>query len=232
MNYLRILGFEDGFLGHTWSLSVEEHFYLVWPFLFLLICALSRTFRVPRVSLLVIVLAVLAVLSISWRTYLTLNGHQYTAYNDTFARAAGFFIGGLATFTLPLYRRWVSRGFSHVLGIVGFSAVALYLFTGKIMSPIADLWLVPVLSALLVLWSARVDDSRSLRIFAWAPVNYIGKISYGVYLWHFPLIVMLPEMLPKYRFVAVTIVSILIATLSYHLMEKPLSQKLRACVTV
>lgn len=100
------------------------------------------------------------------------------------------------------------------------------------MSPIADLWLVPVLSALLVLWSARIDDPLSFRIFSWAPVNYIGKISYGMYLWHFPLIVMLPEMLPKYRFVAVTIASILIAALSYHLMEKPLSQKLRTYVTV
>ncbi|WP_334147022.1 acyltransferase family protein [Microbacterium sp.] len=185
---------------HYWSLSVEEQFYIVWPLLLLAAVALShrtgrdttRRDRRARVSnALIAVVATVGLLSLAASIIYTIVAPPQ-AYFATFTRGWEFAVGGAVALLGTRVR--ISRTGANVVsllgfGLIGFSAMA-YDHTTAFPGYTA---LVPVVGTAAVivagtahatLWHAKVTALR--------PVQWLGGISYSLYLWHWPLIVAAP----------------------------------------
>ncbi|MCC3275864.1 acyltransferase [Arthrobacter sp. zg-Y20] len=175
---------------HYWSLSVEEQFYLLWPLALMLFAFLARRRGRPvRRTLLSAVLAI-AVVFLAYSIYVTASSPEQ-AYFVTPARVWEFAIGaavGLATLQLK------SFALRNVLAIAGFGLILASALTFGGETPFPG-WaaLVPVLGSALVILAG--NGQRRLvhdRVTALPPVQFVGKISYSLYLWHWPLIVAAP----------------------------------------
>ncbi|CAB4919232.1 unannotated protein [freshwater metagenome] len=182
---------------HYWSLSVEEQFYLAWPVIIALAGLAARALR--RTSLLrpIAAVALTAVTIGSFVIAIILTGDDpQPAYFNTFARAWEFGAGALLAFAgirgrgLPArLRALVSWGGLAAIVIAGFVFTETTHFPG----PPA---LLPVLGAVAVLWAGAPGSRISpMPVLRQRPMQFLGDISYSVYLWHWPLLIFLPYIL-------------------------------------
>lgn len=168
-----------GDLGHLWSLAIEEQFYLVWPFLLLALLGWTAT----RHSVTPIVLALAAVVVIH-RTWVFDHHGWYPAYLGTLTRSDGLFVGAAAAML------WHGRAFGpKVLRYAGAtgSAVALagllVLRGDSALTYRGGLFVFNVAVASILL--SLVDSEwMGRRFLSWQPLAGLGRVSYGVYLWH------------------------------------------------
>jgi peptidoglycan/LPS O-acetylase OafA/YrhL len=216
-------------LGHLWSLAVEEQFYLCWP---LLLWVGLR--RVPKRSVLCALVALLAAASAIAMAVLYHPGTDPSrVYYGTDTRAFGLLIGaGLALV-------WPSRRLSTALprlgtlvldavGAVGLAVVLAMIVGVGQDSPFlyrGGLVLVSLASAALVAALAH-PASRIARLFALRPLRWLGERSYGIYLWHYPVILLTtPVVEPQpslLRGVVQVAATVAIAALSYRYVEVPI----------
>jgi peptidoglycan/LPS O-acetylase OafA/YrhL len=190
---------------HYWSLSVEEQFYLVWPLLVL------AAFAVAGRRAVVAVVSIAAALSLSWSVLSTAHSPA-SAYFSSSARAWELGAGALlvlAARRLPGWVAWVGAG-----GL----AASVVVITPTTPVPGYAL-LLPVLATVAVLGAGGDRLGLSSR-----PVRYVGKISYSLYLWHWPVVVLGSTLVGGTTVaakVAMLIVSGALAVTSYHLVEQP-----------
>ncbi|GAC1452507.1 MAG: SGNH hydrolase domain-containing protein [Pseudarthrobacter sp.] len=185
---------------HYWSLSVEEQFYLVWPLLLVGLFLASSRLRLRRRSLLAIGVTLVSVASLAfciWFTYT--NSSQ--AYFVTPGRIWEFGVGALvavagwkgsrALSLKPSAIHLTVAGLAQWTGF-GLIVLAAFLYDGQTPFPgIAAS--VPVVGTLLVIASGPKGPRWSPnRIVAARPVQFVGDVSYSLYLWHWPLIVVAP----------------------------------------
>ncbi len=214
-------------LEHTWSLAIEEQFYLVWPVLVAL--ALRRC--APR-SILVLASALTA-LSMAAMLALFDPAHTSRAYLGTDTRAAGLLAGAaLATVIAPDTTfeastiRWLDA-----LGCVAAVGLGVAWWSLEGTSPFlyrGGLWLTEV--GVLVLIVCAVAGPRSLvaRALSFRPLTLLGTISYGVYLWHWPVNVLLtPERVHAGPWLHVLqfAITFAIAIVSYRFLERPIRRR-------
>lgn len=222
------LGTTPSPLQHFWSLGVEEQFYIVWPWALLLIVALAMrvagwSFARTR-TVAVLVIAAITVGSFVWALYETQNNPTY-AYFSTFSRAWELGLGALLAFVPSLDLSRTVRRLAAWLGVVGI-AVSVVVISGDSVYWPAPLALLPVLSTMLVVLagSGAANEAHVPFLLRNRVSVYIGDISYSLYLWHFPVAILLLSLLPSgtlIYFGAALVLMFAAASLSFHLVEEP-----------
>lgn len=215
-------------IGHLWSLSAEVQFYVIWGLGLILLLRV----RAPR-SLLVGFVAVLFLASWAERVALWEDGTLWNRlYLGPDTHAGSLLAGcvvGLAFAWHRLPGRWVLAALSvPAAALLAWEVVELSFLDGRTYR--WGLTGVAVAGAVLVA-GAAVDARSPLRpLLRWAPVAFLGRISYSVYLWHLPIIEEVDRRAEGdiVRIAAISIpLSIAVGALSYALVERPLLRGLR-----
>ena len=181
---------------HFWSLSTEEQFYIAWPLLILAGLGVARLVRRRANPRLVtgIVLALIFGASLAFSISFTKESPT-EAYFSTFTRAWEFAAGGLlASLPAVLSSGLTGRIATHVRSLAGWAglgaiAITALRFSGETMFP-GSRALLPVLGAVAVMWAGSAAGGWGPAAIArFVPLQFLGGISYSLYLWHWPLIV-------------------------------------------
>ncbi|MEP9382141.1 acyltransferase family protein [Nocardioides sp. KR10-350] len=215
-------------LQHLWSLAVEEQFYVVWPLALLALSAVVRRWGLRPV---VAVVAALAAASVVAAGLFAAAGETGRAYYGTDSHAFGLLAG--AVLALARERNPVPRGrrpdLAGAIGLLGLLLACLVL-TGD--RPTTYAVGLPAVVGLTVLVVACVTRGGPLaRALSVAPLRRIGLVSYGLYLWHWPVLVLLRYRAPVWTHVhpvRCAVVAVLLtaaaATASYLLLERPIQR--------
>jgi peptidoglycan/LPS O-acetylase OafA/YrhL len=214
-------------LGHTWSLAVEEQFYLLWPLLLIGVLKMSR-----RHGVRVVLVSAMALASMFWRLYLQDQGVSVDRlYNGTDVRAETLLWGALLALlrfqeTAQLKRRWFDQVLEWTIPIL-----MLGLWLG---AQWTEAWIYS--AGITAVSGMSVMLIKGLHSGSWKILSmtlsanwlvYLGRISYGIYLWHFPILRWLLEspMDAWSRLACTLALSLLVASLSFQFMEKPLLER-------
>ncbi len=212
---------------HFWSLAVEEQFYLAWPPLLLLAAALIRRSRRAGRSIrgpLLVCMLLIAVPSLTWSIYLS-SSDPGRAYFHSTTRAWELAIGaGLAIVAASLGR--MPRALAVVLGWSGMGAVlASFVVIDRSMPFPGYVALLPTLGAAAVIAAGpAAGRGGPVMLLGLSPMRAVGSLSYSLYLWHWPLLVVARAALGDLsvaQSLTVVAFSFLPAYLTYRFVENP-----------
>jgi peptidoglycan/LPS O-acetylase OafA/YrhL len=190
-NYLAARGAPSP-MQQYWTLAVEEQFYLVWPALLLATSLVWRPSR--RFSRRSVIVAMAAVITASFVLCVNLtNKSQPWAFFSLPTRLWELALGGAVALALPSLRR-VPKLTAALCGWIGFALIvyAVVHYNGQTLFP-GTAALVPVGGAALLIAAGAVAPRRGASmVLAWRPLQAAGRISYSWYLWHWPVLVLVP----------------------------------------
>ncbi|WP_336857505.1 acyltransferase family protein [Sinomonas albida] len=214
-------------LQHYWSLSVEEQFYFVWPWVMLGVLVLVT--RVPgggkggRASA-AVTIALISVGSLVW-AFVESPSSPTTAYFSSFSRAWELGAGALLALAAPLLSNIPAplRRLMAWSGIAGMTA-SLIVITPALTFP-APWALLPVTTTALAIAAGTGGPAPGNSLLTNRVSSYVGDISYSLYLWHFPVIILGQAIFPDGGWVFNTVALIVMFAISaaaYHSFEKPI----------
>lgn len=232
---LNFPGADFALLGHTWSLAVEEQFYLIWPVL------LYALLRLEKKEMIITCCSLIAV---SWlsRFYLADIGHEKLAYTSTLSRMDALILGGLVSILrsynpdilnknkkILLYTAVTMTGL--VIAMIGYYAGQAHVFHHNLIK--IGLTAFSILyTALLALTVINSKKSQLIKILSSHKLQKIGQISYGLYLYHVIVMLLLinyfgPEIDSFFirqliLLIPGSIISLILAYLSFKYFEKPI----------
>jgi peptidoglycan/LPS O-acetylase OafA/YrhL len=217
-------------LGHAWSLSIEEQFYLVRPIVLLGLLRLRLSAKLLVTTALVGAAASAVAMAVVARNGLA---GEFHALYGTDTRAQALLLGaalGLAAVNGMLPVRTATRAAVRVAGWAA-AALLLLVFAGAFGSRSGSFLenggytLVALAAVALLAQLLLVPRGLIARSLAWTPVRAVGRISYGLYLWHLPLFLVLDEERTGLSFWPLLIVRFVAtfaaATASFFLVERP-----------
>ena len=201
-----------GAVTHFWSLAVEEQFYLVWPLIVLLTPMRALPWLIATMVVIAPVTMLIAgdpmasVLPISNLDALGFGALLAVPASRRYVTTAGMWFG-VPVFAVTVVMRW--------FGIAGFGRDVILGFA------------LPLASAWLVSGAAEGFTGLGRTVFEWRPLMYVGRISYGVYVYHALMPYFLKRLFPIWtysigeQFVILVAATIALASLSYRVLEQP-----------
>ena len=210
-------------IQHYWSLSAEEQFYLVWPSLIIISCLVARRWLRGRTTTTVGVTLLLVTLGSFAVSVWATQTHRAAAYFITPTRAWEFGAGALVVL---LMRKWAPplalARLLRWLGLIGLLGSA-WLFSSATAFPghAAALPVIATAAIIIAGDTGRADPSD--LVFRLRPVQWLGDVSYSIYLWHWPILVFAPYVLRHNlrtpELVALMLLCLVIAGLSKRFVE-------------
>ena len=216
-------------LNHTWSLAIEEQFYVVWPLVF--VGLLARFRRRQPVAVLVASLGLAATSTVLMFVLYDVDDVA-RVYFGTDTRATAILLGAALAAWLAMFGPTVRRERRVALEVVALVGVAfLALCWARLDGQSSSLYhggflLCAVAATAIIAAAVHPEPGPISRVLSWKPLCALGLISYGVYLYHWPIDVALDakEMgfhgWPLFGFQ--TVLTLVVATLSYKIVEQPI----------
>ena len=227
----------DGSLSpllHMWSLAVEEQFYIFWPLIFWVLTLIRPNVSIRIKTLLFSLLLVLLSTFQLYRLWEPMSPDR--AYMGTDSRAFQIAIGAAlaaACFGIgPIRLNRIKRELLIIVSLIGLLVLSFQLGTAdgpKNWYASGGAFAVAVLSALVIL-GVISGPSASSKLLSVSPLTYLGKLSYGMYLWHWPIYIfsidLIREKYPNSTALATVFflypLTVLLAAISYHFFENPI----------
>lgn len=209
-------------LQHYWSLGVEEQFYFVWPAIVALVLVGAGAKRAGGRVPLALTLTVFLLASFAWAVHETAASPSW-AYFSTFSRAWELCVGALVAVTAGAFAR-IPASARPVLAWIGLAGIAASLAAVTKESAFPAPWAaLPVIATALIIISGTGVESRGIRPLTCRPMTYVGDISYSLYLWHFPVAILLAAFLPgagPIYYLMACAATALLSVLSYYFVEQ------------
>lgn len=224
---------------HTWSLGVEEQFYLVWPALIglLLVSRSKRTdSSTSRLTRGMIVVGLASLVACIWLTTQAAHLAFYLMPTRAWQFAAGALVFLLARDTItpdhPAQRTLLARAARNWIGLSGLALIACALCVVDATTPYPGAWaILPTLGTVLLIAAGRNGGNNLVTaLLSKRPMQAIGHVSYSWYLWHWPILVLGQIVLPAHGLgqrLALVGFSLLLAMASYRWVEAPVRRNER-----
>ena len=208
-------------LLHTWSLSVEEQYYILFP-LFLLL-----TWRLGKKWVLIL-LAIIFIISLSTSHWAAHNASSANFYLLP-TRGWELLLGVFSAFYLQTNKFFRSKNINQIASLLGMSLIVYSIFSYDDKTPFPSLYaLVPTVGTVLLILTA-VKGTIVHKILSFRIMVGIGLISYSTYLWHLPLFVFSrhvnPTELSSFLLIILSLLSFFMAYISWRFIEKPFRSK-------
>jgi peptidoglycan/LPS O-acetylase OafA/YrhL len=224
--YTAINGDPNNGLSHTWSLAIEEQFYLLWPCVFLLLRSNLRRMTIFLVGLIGAVWIHRAVLSLGFHV----DQAYIFAALDT--RIDGLMVGCLLAVLLKrqaLASLWRGVTANALLPLATIALLAGSIYAGNVYSykyqDVFGFAIEPVLVAILVVQMISLSSTALWKWTEWRAVKYLGRISYSLYLYQQLTLHAVRNALSSYpvlvQLTGAIVVTIILATISYYVIERP-----------
>lgn len=215
---------------HIWSLAIEEQFYLIWPLAVILGCTFLKRKRLRAMAILIGV-----VLSAGLMAFLYIPGEDPSrVYYGTDTRAFSLLLGAALAIVWPSQRlsKTLPKHASIVLEFVGVSGLLLIIIMFSTTSQFDEshyqggMLLLSIITTLVVAALAH-PASKLAQWLSVKPLKWIGGRSYGIYLWHYPIIVLTTPIVNTdginiWRITLQIAATFLISALSYRYVEVPI----------
>jgi peptidoglycan/LPS O-acetylase OafA/YrhL len=229
-NWLYALGYfsADNPLGITWSLAIEEQFYLTWPLLLIL----ALRFKLRHRWILYILALLIALISLHRKMLVEQGASIFRLYYASDIRAdtliIGCLTGLLVSWNLLPHNKRFEIGMKslaavggiflgYLVGTASWTDLMLYQHGGYTLIALC----IAMILTVVIIWPPKIV----LLALNFPPLIWIGRISYGLYLWHWPVrwFIYQKKVMPAsaLQLLAVLVLSLLASTFSYYFVEKP-----------
>ncbi len=231
-------------LLHTWSLAIEEQFYVLWPVVVLAVlnvrtrrrreASLSRDEREGRrrLGLLLMISLAGAIASAAWMAVITgATADTARSYYGSDTRAQGLLLGAALAAAGALWgpartaRTQKALSVAGVTGVFGIAALWAFVPENSYAAFHGGFFLTAVATAGVIACLASGPPTFVGSVLGWAPLRFVGRISYGMYLWYWPVVLVMSG--PRVRFTGPALLGsrlamiIAVATASAYLVELP-----------
>jgi peptidoglycan/LPS O-acetylase OafA/YrhL len=211
-------------LQQFWSLAVEEQFYLVWPVLFLLLTLPWKAFS--PVTRLVTALSLVIGVSLAWCIIET-RQNEVLAFFSPLTRAWELALGAILAVLGPHLRGRSSR-WGLVLASSGLVVILLctWFYSSSTLWPGAAVILPVAATGMIIAGGSLRGAERAGRLIRFAPIQWLGNISYSLYLVHWPIIAIATQYaiapLPLHSEIELVALSVALAAALYYAIENPI----------
>jgi peptidoglycan/LPS O-acetylase OafA/YrhL len=228
-NYIAHLGYWPDAISHFWSLALQEQFYLLWP---VVVLTLPRRWFLAAMGGFIL-------FGLSFRIYcIASDASTITRWVTMFGCIDSFAVGALVAYLRQsrlLERMWESKPLLFAMPLAAFGCF----FLGQALMTLPEdnlcLAMTESFDAVFLAWllaaSLNGIKGRLGRFLGWSPLVYLGKISYGIYVYHIFVIILVSPLLVPFgfseshlamgRLAILLMFTVALASLSWHFMEKP-----------